>query len=446
MCGLPLAIALNRSGIDVQVFESANEAAELGASVTCGWNALRALQLMGLYDPLLKQSGQVPQVSAMKFTVDQPGGPEVHAWTQSTDDLPPDLSFHRAALLHALAPLFPSNRIHFNKKCKDIALDSSSKSGLYRLYFQDGTSHQAHLVIGADGVRSTVRKVVFQGPASYSDGKRNSQGNGHAFTHGDRLKEDDKLMFTGIKMYRSLVPYDRLRQAGLEEGMDKIKICVGPDSGKIFTVPIKNGAMINVGAFAVVSPDPAGTYHPPLPAPWTAKNVPNAEVIEAFSNWSDLGVKKILREMGDPSCWSLHSVGPVLDTFVNGRIALIGDAAHASTPFLGAGVGQGIEDVFLLWKLLTEPRTSLKNLEGILQAYDTTRRPRANWVVKASGQVPRMWPILADQNLEESIREEAIREWDENWRKTRGHDVQVDVATAVRWLEAQGHFASQAST
>lgn len=57
-----------------------------------------------------------------------------------------------------------------------------------------------------------------------------------------------------------------------------------------------------------------------------------------------------------------------------------------------------------------------------------------------------MWPILADQNLEESIREEAIREWDENWRKTRGHDVQVDVATAVRWLEAQGHFASQAST
>lgn len=37
---------------------------------------------MGLYDPLLKQSGQVPQVSAMKFTVDQPGGPEVHAWVR----------------------------------------------------------------------------------------------------------------------------------------------------------------------------------------------------------------------------------------------------------------------------------------------------------------------------------------------------------------------------
>lgn len=106
--------------------------------------------------------------------------------------------------------------------------------------------------------------------------------------------------------------------------------CHGPLSFRFVSLAeLTPPSQINVGAFAVVSPDPAGTYHPPLPAPWTAKNVPNAEVIEAFSNWSDLGVKKILREMGDPSCWSLHSVGPVLDTFVNGRIALIGDAVSA---------------------------------------------------------------------------------------------------------------------
>lgn len=434
MCGLLLAIALHRSGIDVEVFESASESGEVGASVSLGWNALSALKHMGLFDALLEQSGQKPQAKPVEFTVDHPDG-EIEAWVVGIEDLPPDLTLRRAAFLDAFAPMFPSARKHFNKKCTDISYEHSS--GLYHLHFQDGISRHAHLVIGADGIRSNVRRIVAQGPAIYGDTDQQE------LASGSRLKDDDKLMFTGLKLYRALVPYEVLQQAGLKRDLNKVKSCLGP-GGLLFTIPIKNGTWINIAAWSIVSPNPPGTINPPLPAPWTTKEVPNDVLLDAFSEWSD-DSKVILQNMGNPHCWAIHTVGPVLDTYVNGRIALIGDAAHASTPFYGTGVGQGIEDVFLLWKLLSDRRTSLNNLKGVLQAYDTFRPPRANRLVIASGEAPRIWPILADQNLEQSVKAETMKNWEEIWRGTRNHDVKADGAAAVRWMEEQGYFTRDSS-
>lgn len=67
--------------------------------------------------------------------------------------------------------------------------------------------------------------------------------------------------------------------------------------------------------------------------------------------------------MNNPSVWAVHAVDPPLDSFVKGRVALLGDAAHAMLPHLGAGAGQGLEDAVVLVKLLGHPQVSKANVE-----------------------------------------------------------------------------------
>lgn len=92
------------------------------------------------------------------------------------------------------------------------------------------------------------------------------------------------------------------------------------------------------------------------------------EILEAFD---DCGpeVKKLLSLIEKTSKWAVHSVDPPLDNYSRGNVALIGDAAHGMLPHLGAGVGQGLEDVRVICQLLTHPQTRLSNIEVRLKCY-----------------------------------------------------------------------------
>ena len=93
--------------------------------------------------------------------------------------------------------------------------------------------------------------------------------------------------------------------------------------------------------------------------------------------------------MKDVDCWGLFEHPPA-PTFFRGRLVLLGDAAHASTPHQGAGVGQGIEDALILIELLRAGITQSLDLEKIFEAYDSVRRPRSQKVVvtsRAAGEV-----------------------------------------------------------
>lgn len=92
------------------------------------------------------------------------------------------------------------------------------------------------------------------------------------------------------------------------------------------------------------------------------------EILEVFD---DCGpeVKKLLSLVGKPNKWAIHNVDPTLDSFSRGTVALIGDAAHGMCPHLGAGVGQGLEDVQVICRLLTHPQTRLSNVKVRLQCY-----------------------------------------------------------------------------
>jgi salicylate hydroxylase len=92
-----------------------------------------------------------------------------------------------------------------------------------------------------------------------------------------------------------------------------------------------------------------------------------------YSSWGS-AVKTIISAMQKPDIWALF-MHPPASTFFRGRVCLLGDAAHATTPHHGAGAGMCIEDGLILSRLLQEAN-SVDDLARVFKAYDEVRRPR----------------------------------------------------------------------
>lgn len=99
--------------------------------------------------------------------------------------------------------------------------------------------------------------------------------------------------------------------------------------------------------------------------------------------------------MEKPDVWALFDHPPA-PTYFNGRLALLGDAAHASTPHQGAGAGQAIEDAFILSNLLGQV-DSVANIEQAFRAYDAIRRPRSQKVVTTSREAALLYEFQDDE-------------------------------------------------
>ena len=178
---------------------------------------------------------------------------------------------------------------------------------------------------------------------------------------------------------------------------------VGKDKN-VVCYPIAQGKMLNVAAF-VLTPGPGGeqtTYD----GPWVA-STSGEDVARQFSTW-DKDVQSILKvgperlplpappsptadadgaphtqSMQTPNLWAIHTVRE-LPTYVHGRAALLGDAAHAMTTFQASGAGQAIEDGFVLAAALGAPGVVRETHPAALRAYDAVRRPRAQAVQRRS--------------------------------------------------------------
>lgn len=112
--------------------------------------------------------------------------------------------------------------------------------------------------------------------------------------------------------------------------------------------------------------------------------------------------------MEKPDVWALFDHPPA-PTYYKGRLALLGDAAHASTPHQGAGAGQAIEDAFVLSNLLGQVN-SVSDIEKAFQAYDAVRRPRSQKVVTTSRDACSIYEF-ADEELGRDLKkvEEKLR-------------------------------------
>jgi salicylate hydroxylase len=389
--GLIMGMGLAKRGIKVGVFEQASGIREIGAGVAFTTNAIRC---MGMIDSKI-----VDAVRAVATSNGDPGRPT--DYLQWVDGFHHDngregsdgkLLFkldcgyrgfegcHRAHLLDEILARIDPSLVHFGKRL--ISLFDSKSESKVRLQFQDGKQVYARAVIGCDGIKSQVRKVLI--------GEDNPQAHPH-FSH--------KVAF------RALVPMEKAEAAIGPYKARHQHMHTGPGA-HLLHFPVADQTLINIVAF-VDEPndwtrhgevDPEGdrynSKNNSMVAPATRD-----EVAAAFSAWGPT-VRKIISLLPQElDKWAIFDTyDHPLPTYTMGRVCLAGDAAHASSPHHGAGAGIGVEDALALCTLLERvfrrDQTEQFSGFGVERAfiiYDTLRRERSQWLVASSREVCDMY-------------------------------------------------------
>ncbi|OWP05831.1 salicylate 1-hydroxylase [Marssonina coronariae] len=408
--GLFMAIGLLHQNIPCTIYEAAHAFAEIGAGVSFGPNAVRA---MSLIDPEIKRgydeiatSNAFPEKK--KFWFDFNLGQREDGWkdlkapgkegeriAQVVAGDTGQSSVHRAHFLDKLVKLVPEvsvlldahDLVRRKRDCETPALgefignfadikaqgvakfgkrvESVEKVGKkMRLTFHDGSTAEADAVIGCDGVKSRTRQILL--------------GKHHKYTNP---------RFTGKYAYRGLIPMEKAAKALGDDLARNSQMYMGRH-GHVLTFPIEGGKTMNVVAFQTK-----------MDGKWENKKwvlpMKKEELSNDFRSWGQ-NVQRILSLMEKPDVWALFDHPPA-PTYYQGRLAILGDAAHASTPHQGAGAGQAIEDAFVLSNLLGQVK-SANGIEKAFHAYDAVRRPRSQKVVKTSRDAAAIYEF-EDENL-----------------------------------------------
>jgi salicylate hydroxylase len=120
---------------------------------------------------------------------------------------------------------------------------------------------------------------------------------------------------------------------------------------------------------------------------WVVESTREA-MLESFEGW-DPKIIALLHCVEKTDMWGLFDHGKA-PKYYNGRICMMGDAAHASTPHQGQGAGMAFEDAYILSQLIGHARTA-DDLEGSFRAFDAVRRPRTQRLVETSREAGRIW-------------------------------------------------------
>lgn len=401
IAGVALALDLCRhSHLSVQLFEAASAFGEVGAGVSFGANAVRAIAGLGIAEPY-RQIADRTLDPWQDIWFEWRRGEDAGYLGASLAEGVGQSSVHRADFLDALASQLPEGIAQFGKRAVSVEQDDKQA----RVLFTDGSEHRCDLLIAADGIKSSIRDHVLQGL-------------GHPLA---------APRFSGTCAYRGMIDSQQLRAAYRARGVDEHLVDVpqmylGLDA-HILTFPVKQGRLINVVAFTSdrSRPDPAW----PSDSPWV-RNASQEEMLAAFTDWGD-AARVLLECIPSPTLWALHELEE-LPGYVHGRVGLIGDAAHAMLPHQGAGAGQGLEDAWLLARLLADPQVLASRPHSVLKAYDAIRRPRACRVQRTSWEAGELYelrdPVVADneQMLGKTLAERFEWLWD--------HDMQSDLQQA----------------
>lgn len=333
--GLTAALALAHHGIDVGVYEQAPALNVVGASLQLGPNALRLMDELAMLTEL-RSIGVRPE--AVRFVrwddgsllLEMPMGAtmEEHFGAPQLDFFRPDL--HRL-LAGALAP----GTLHLGARVKTV----KQLNDHVALVLADGTRVKADVAIAADGIRSPIRQQLF-GPEEPS--------------------------FTGTVVYRGVARRDRA-------------LSLHPERVNHYWLgPYRHGVAYWISSGELLAVNCAVQHADWSAESWTLEARPE-EALPFFADWDRSLLKRIL------ACESLLRgavfVRQPLAHWSKGRIALLGDAAHAMEPFQAQGAAQAVEDAYVLAVCLASGED---DPVGALGRYETIRRERAEELQSSS--------------------------------------------------------------
>jgi salicylate hydroxylase len=322
MGGLATALAFHRLGIEVQCFEQAGALSEVGAGVVLAPNGVRPLRHLGVGEAVERFGARITNmVTSLADGTELPKGPPPPTGG------PPDLfGMHRADLVELLLAGLPPDTVMLGHQC--IGFDQDADGATVR--FANGTSVDVDVVIAADGIHSSLQQHVVP-PA--------------------------KPVYSGSRAYRGT-----LTRAEIDWPPGRFQLWMGP--GRHFLVyPLRADELVNYVGFVDTAEEAKES--------WSAPGDPRS-LAAAFSGFDETVVRLIDR-IEDTFTWGLYDREP-LERWSNGRLALLGDAAHPMLPHAGQGANQAFEDAVTVAALVA--RGDSATVPRALEAYAELRRPR----------------------------------------------------------------------
>lgn len=329
--GLCTAIALQKLGYEVNVYEKFEEVKKLGAGILLQPNTIKALRKIGIAEEVNSKGFLLNALEVKLANGDKMGDLSVQKQIEATGE--GTRSFHRAELHEVLLSLLQEGTVHLRKECKQI---EQTDKGV-KVLFKDLTVIEGDVLVGADGIHSIVR---------------------------DTVTSIAKMRYAGYTCWRSVVEVP-------QEVMDELNGTVYESWGKgvrFGTVPLSNNRVYWFACKNALENDEK------------MKEVGKKELLAIFGNFHE-PVKQVLElTQDDQILWNdIIDIKP-LKRFHFGKVILLGDAAHAMTPNMGQGAGQSIEDAAVLMACLEQQ----KDVEKAFETYSTKRVKRTTMIVNQS--------------------------------------------------------------
>lgn len=340
--GLAAALALRQRGAQVTVFEQASELAEVGAGLQISANGMVVLRALGVAGPhpqaAIRSHGTVLRDYRKGRLVSELPAPAAGS----------TYYYHRADLLGLLHK-------SANEAGVEVKLDAKV-SGVRKhpseaeIVLQDGARVCVDCAIAADGGRSAIRTAM-NGP--------------------------EQPEFTHQVAWRATIPWERrdTRAAAV--------LTMGPGR-HVVTYPLRDHTLMNI-----VAVEERSDWRE---EGWRKRGDPD-ELRNRFFDFGGL-VGDILDQVRDTHIWALF-LRPVARNWQNGRMALLGDAAHPTLPLMAQGACLALEDAWSLLRAFEEQ----SGVAQALAAYEAARRPRAQQVVAAAAANARNFHLRGPMRL-----------------------------------------------
>lgn len=324
IAGLTLSVALKRRGIKNTVFESAAELKPVGAGIIMANNAMQIFKKMGIDHEIASAGNRISSMNITDKNLKLISVMELTAFEKKYGVF--NVAIHRSDLITILAKHAGFENIQMNKRLRAI---QSNQSG-FELNFEDQSASSCAFLFGADGIHSKVRQQLF---------KENT------------LRSTAQMCWRGVCKYT--LPEMYLHQAFEAWGKGKRFGFVKINDNQVYWYALKN-----IGK----------------------KSIDHEHLLNVFYDFHP-EIKKILEATPKENIiqGELMDLAPI-HSWHKPNVCLLGDAAHATTPNLGQGANQAIEDVYAIAKLLDAGTA----LNSIGESYQKMRIKKAHRVVNTS--------------------------------------------------------------
>jgi salicylate hydroxylase len=321
--GAAVARGLSLLGADVTVHEQATRIREVGAGIGLRPSTMDRFRSWGLFDAIARVSSPSDYFEILTATGD-PIAKEPWPGMDDYEETTHTHLIHRGDFIDALVGGLPEGMVRLGRKL-DAVEDLGERSVLT---FADGETVQADLVVGADGIRSTVRR---------------------------RLFSDAEPVFSGEHAYRGVISAENAYGTVVD---DNLRMYIGRGT-KVYLLPLRHR---NGLSFDVTALDPDGAWAP---------RVTKDDLLAKVAGFDDR-IVRITRDldMDAVNVRAVYDIDPV-DTWHSDSVVLIGDAAHAMLHHQGQGANSAIMDAGALVDALLEA----DDVRSALAAFQATRKP-----------------------------------------------------------------------